>query len=326
MPEVNAGLKASKKLLVAQNLLLEMIVSGAPLDDVLGAMAAVIELRDQSARCCIFLPDPDGSTLRLKVAPKLPASFADSLKNLPIGPLAGACGAAAYRRERVIVSDVTIDPLYQHSKEPVRTYRLRSCWATPIISQEGALLGVIAIYRKRPHVPGQEEIGAIEEMVRLARIAIESVGREAERGAANGGRERTEQQLISSQDSYRELFENANEVMYTHDLAGRLTSLNKAGETVTGYSRGEAMGMNMTTLIAPEYRRLWREMLDSQIGGEAKTSYELEIISKSGGRIFLETGTRLIFRTGKPVALQGIARDVTERRRLAAHLLQSQKI
>jgi signal transduction histidine kinase/ActR/RegA family two-component response regulator len=52
----------------------------------------------------------------------------------------------------------------------------------------------------------------------------------------------------------------------------------------------------------------------------------LEVVSKSGARIWLETGTRLIFGMGKPVAVQGIARDVTERRRLEAHLLQSQKM
>src|SRR5579862_6002828 len=115
---------------MAQNLVLDMIVSGAPLDAVLRAMAALIELRDPSARCTIFLPDPDGSTLRLKVAPKLPESFARSLQGLPISPLAGASSAAAFRKERVIVPDVTVDPLYQHSKEPVRKYRLRSCWST----------------------------------------------------------------------------------------------------------------------------------------------------------------------------------------------------
>jgi two-component system cell cycle sensor histidine kinase/response regulator CckA len=313
MPEVNVAPKASKRLLAARNLLLEMIVSGAPLDDALRAMAAVIELQDQSARCAIFLADADGSKLRLEAAPNLPESFAHSLKSLPIDPLAGACGAAAYRRKRVIVSDVSIDPLYENSGEPVREHGLHSCWSTPIVSREGALLGVIAVYGKRPHVPRQTEINAVEEMARLARIAIE-------------GRKNTEQELISSQDSYRELFENASEIMYTHDLAGRLTSLNKAGEALTGYSRDEAIGMNMSTLVAPEYRVLWREMLDSQIGGEVKTSYGLEIVNKRGARISVETGTRLIFRMGKPVAVQGIARDVSERRRLEAHLLQSQKM
>jgi two-component system cell cycle sensor histidine kinase/response regulator CckA len=308
-------------LLEAQNLVLEMIVSEAPLEGVLRALTALIELRAAPARCSIFLPDPDGATLLLKAAPKLPESFARALDGLPIARLAGASGAAAFRKERVIVPDTAVDPLYQHSNEPVREHRLRSCWSTPILSQEGALLGIITVYRKRPHVPDQTEISEVEEAARLARIAIERLG-----GEAAAGQQRTERELISNQDGYRELFENANEVMYTHDLAGRLTSMNKAGEALTGYSREEAMGMNMSALVAPEYRRLWREKLDSQIGGEVKTNYELEIVKKSGARISLETGTRLIFRVGKPVAVQGIARDVTERRRLEAHLLQSQKM
>jgi PAS domain S-box-containing protein len=321
MPEVKAAPKASRQLLASQNLVLEMIVTGAPLEAVLRALTAVIDLRNPPAMCAIFLPDPDGSTLRLKAASKLPESFAQALDGLPIGPLAGASGAAAYRKERVIVSDTAVNPLYQHPSEPVREHRLRSCWSTPILSEEGALLGVITVYRKRPHVPNQTEISAVEEAARLARIAIERLG-----GEADAGRKGVERELISSQDRYRELFENANEVMYTHDLAGRLTSLNKAGEALTGYSREEAMGMNMSALVAPEYRRLWREKLDSQIGGEVKTTYELEIVNKSGARVSLETGTRLIFRVGRPVAVQGIARDVTERRRLEAHLLQSQKM
>jgi two-component system, cell cycle sensor histidine kinase and response regulator CckA len=321
MPEVKAALKASKQLLASQNLALEMIVSGAPLDDVLRAVSALIELRDPPAKCAIFVPDPDGSVLRLKAAPNLPESFARVLDGLPIGPLAGASGAAAYRKERVIVPNMAVDPLYQYSRELIRKHPLRSCWSTPILSRQGALLGVITVYRKRSHVPNQREIDAVEQVARLARIAIERLG-----GEADASRKGAEPDLISSQDGYRELFENANEVMYTHDLGGRLTALNKAGVALTGYSREEAMGMNMSTLVAPEYRRIWREKLDSQIGGEAKTTYELEIVNRSGARISLETGTRLIFRVGKPVAVQGIARDVTERRRLEAHLLQSQKM
>ena len=321
MPGVEAALKASKKLLALQNLVLEMIVSGAPLDRVLQAIASLTELRDPSARCSIFLPDANGSTLRLKAAPNLPESYARALDGLPIDPLAGAAGAAAYRRERVIVRDMTVDPLYEHSREPFRQHRLRSCWSVPILSQEGALLGVLSVYRKRQHIPDKIEIDAVDEATRLARIAIERLG-----GDTGSGRKGAEQELISSQEHYRELFENANEVIYTHDLTGKVTSLNKAGEAITGYNREEAMGMNMSTLIAPDYRRLWRERLDSQIGGETKTSYEFEIVSKGGARITLETDTRLIFRVGKPVAVQGIARDVTERRRLEAHLLQSQKM
>src|SRR5205823_12421025 len=135
--------KASKKLLEAQNLVLEMIVSDAPLEGVLRALLALIDLQNAPAMSSIFLPDAEGATLRLKAAPKLPAGFARAVDVLPIGPLAGASGAAAYRKERVIVPDTAVDSLYQHSSEPVRKHRLRSCWSTPILSQKGALLGII---------------------------------------------------------------------------------------------------------------------------------------------------------------------------------------
>src|SRR2546430_11899958 len=66
-------------------------------------------------------------------------------------------------------------------------------------------------------------------------------------------------------------------------------------------------------------------MLARNIGGEAKTVYELDYITKQGVRVPVEASTRLIFKMGQPVAVQGIARDISGRRRLEAHLLQSHK-
>jgi PAS domain-containing protein len=47
--------------------------------------------------------------------------------------------------------------------------------------------------------------------------------------------------IQESAERYRELFENANDIIYTHDLNGNFTSLNRSGERITGYSRDEAM-------------------------------------------------------------------------------------
>jgi PAS domain S-box-containing protein len=139
-------------------------------------------------------------------------------------------------------------------------------------------------------------------------------------------RKQAEEKLIASQERYRELFENANDIVYTHDISGALTSLNKAAEAVTGYSREEALGMNVLSIVAPEHRQMAREALERKIGGETKTTYEFDILCKSGARVPVEVSTRLIFKMGKPVAVQGIARDVTERRRFETHLLQSHKM
>ncbi|MCU1265963.1 MAG: Histidine kinase [Acidobacteria bacterium] len=138
-------------------------------------------------------------------------------------------------------------------------------------------------------------------------------------------RKRSEEALRSSEDGYRELFENANDIIYTHDLDGTFTSLNRAGERLTGYSRDEARQMKISDVLAPEYLSLARQMITQKEMGRAPTVYELEIITKDGGRVRLEVSTRLIFKNRKPVSIQGIARDLTDRKRSEEALRESQE-
>ncbi|MGH9719209.1 MAG: PAS domain S-box protein [Bryobacteraceae bacterium] len=132
--------------------------------------------------------------------------------------------------------------------------------------------------------------------------------------------------LVSSEERYRGIFENANDIIYTHDLNGNFTSLNPAGEFVSGYTRSEAMKLNLRDVVVKEHQQLALEMIARKIGGDPTTTYELEIISKTGNHISLEVSTRLIFDRGRPVAVLGIARDVTERKHLEAQLRQAQKM
>ncbi len=125
---------------------------------------------------------------------------------------------------------------------------------------------------------------------------------------------RAEEALRESEERYRELFENANDIIYTLDLEGNITSLNKAGERITGYSREEMLGKPIAQIIAPEYVETMREMMTRKMAGEKITTYDLQIITSDGRRLTLEVSSRLIYEQGKPVGIQGIARDVTERK------------
>ena len=139
-------------------------------------------------------------------------------------------------------------------------------------------------------------------------------------------RKRVEEILTTSEESYRDLVENARDIIYTHDLTGRFTSLNRAGEQLTGYTRQEALTMNFADAVAPEYLELAREMLARKIAGEPATVYELDIVTKDSRRLALEINSRPICRDGKAVGMQGVARDITERRLLEEQLRQSQKM
>ena len=135
---------------------------------------------------------------------------------------------------------------------------------------------------------------------------------------------RAEVSIRESEERYRELFENANDIIYTHDLQGNFTSLNRSGERITGYTREEVATMNVADVIAPEYLNLAREMIARKASEKVSTVYEIDIISKDGRRVRLEVSTRLIFSEGKPVGVQGIARDLTERKDSEEALRESQ--
>ena len=142
-------------------------------------------------------------------------------------------------------------------------------------------------------------------------------------------RDVTERKLIEAkirenEERYRDLFENANDLIYTHDLSGNFTSINRAGEIITGYSRAEAVKMNIATVVAPEFLEQAKRMTALKVEGKGPTSYELEIISKAGNRVSLELSTRLLYKDGKPVGVQGIGRDITERKRTEEALKASE--
>jgi len=126
-------------------------------------------------------------------------------------------------------------------------------------------------------------------------------------------RKRAEEINRKNEERYRDLFENANDLIYTHDLDGNFTSLNRAGEFITGYSRDEVTKLNVAEVVAPEFLDIARTMTARKMADERPTTYELEIIAKDGRRVPLEMSTRLIVSDGLPVGVQGIGRDISER-------------
>lgn len=136
-------------------------------------------------------------------------------------------------------------------------------------------------------------------------------------------REHTEMALRESAAHYWELFENASDLVYTNDMQGHLTSFNKAGERISGYARHELLGTDLAKLMPPESLARSRQMRVNKEIGTAWTTYEIEIIAKDNRCVPLEVSTRLIYRDGKPVGIQGIGRDVTERKRAEEALKQA---
>lgn len=126
----------------------------------------------------------------------------------------------------------------------------------------------------------------------------------------------------SLKERYLDLFENANDMVFTHDLQGRITSINRAGERLLQRRREELLRQNLLGWIAEDQRAAARAWLDQVVRGTELPPAEWDVLNAAGQRIKLEISSRVIEQNSKPPEVEGIARDVTERRRLERELLE----
>jgi diguanylate cyclase (GGDEF)-like protein len=168
-----AELTRTKEHLVEQGRVLEMIAAGAPLADILDQFTRLIESEMTGITGSILLLDKDCVHLRHGAGPSLPPAYRQAIDGVRIGPAVGSCGTAAHRGEPVIVTDIQNDPLWTDFRALAAQHGLRSCWSSPILSQEGTVLGTFAMYSAVVHAPAAQHTRLIGLATRIAGIAIE---------------------------------------------------------------------------------------------------------------------------------------------------------
>ncbi|MGO4871130.1 MAG: EAL domain-containing protein [Roseiarcus sp.] len=165
--------KRADALRDGQAQILQIIATSAPLEDVLDRLMLLVESQLTGIFGSVLLLDETGSRLRHGAAPSLPKAYIKVVDGMPIGPTVGSCGAAAYRREAVIVTDIMTDPLWADYKDLAAAHGLRSCWSTPILSHNGAVIGTFAMYSTTVREPTEVETQLTDVVTRIAGIAIE---------------------------------------------------------------------------------------------------------------------------------------------------------
>jgi PAS domain S-box-containing protein len=159
-------------LLRDQNDVLARIAEGAPLGETLDLLLRRIEARSPGMLASILLLDPDGVSIRHGAAPSLPETFTRAVDGAAIGPRAGSCGTAAFRREPVIAEDIATDPLWDDYRALALHHGLRACWSTPIMDSSGGVLGTFALYFRTPGRPAERHRELIGMATTTAAIAI----------------------------------------------------------------------------------------------------------------------------------------------------------
>ena len=168
------GVTDEKALECGEQNVEDLIAANAPLAEILSTLVCMIEVQSPGMLCSVLLLSPDGNHIQHGAAPNLPGHYVKAIDGSPIGPKSGSCGTAMYRGERVVVTDILTDPLWEDYRELAKGTDLRACWSTPILSRRGKVLGSFAMYYTKRQAPSGEEARLTEVATRLAAKAIEN--------------------------------------------------------------------------------------------------------------------------------------------------------
>ena len=213
--------KRAETLLGAQNRVLEMIATGAPLPKLLEFLLRTIE--EQSPTMIPALLLVENQRLRIGSAPSLPDSYRRALDGSPIGPTAGAVGMAAHFNKIWTVADIATDPNWTQFRDLALRHALRSCTVTPIAGRTGEVLGVVAVFYREQGQPPARDQSLSGLASRLAAIAVE--------------RRRAEEALRASEERLARTVETNADGILLVDRAGRVTLANAAAERLLGMPR-----------------------------------------------------------------------------------------
>ncbi|MBE0480943.1 MAG: PAS domain-containing sensor histidine kinase [Dehalococcoidia bacterium] len=194
-------------------------------------------------------------------------------------------------------------------------------WAFGLKVGASVLLGSVIVMIPRAVFVSPAPTDAIFESFTAAAIGVMLVVTVRAYRAVGAERDKAEDvitKLTISEENYRELFQNASDAIWVHDLKGNIIDANRATGEMTGCTVEQLRQMNVVEFLSPDAHVLANTIKDKLIRGEpVQPRYEQRLLNKvKGTDAIVQLTTRLIKQEGKPVGFQNIARDITEERKM----------
>ncbi len=263
-------------------------------------------------RCFLHLFSPDGKTIsevyEWQTEGLQPA--AESLEGRSVGEFAWAMGLL---REFGSICLLQVSDLPREAVVERRVWQrlgLQSLLVVPLVL-EGALAGYIGLATER-----REKVWASEQTRLLALLGQVFANLLV--------RQRAEEALLVSEEKYRTLIENLNDVVFALDTNGYIVYVSPSIERVAGYPPDEVVGEQFTRYIHPHDRdALLEEWAETSRGRMGR--YEFRILTKEGDVRQVRTSSRVRYEAGQVVGLTGILTDITEQKLAESALRESEE-
>ena len=153
---------------------LELIAQGKPLAEILDAGATWIDSQLSGLGCAILLIDRQEGLMRQASGPALEMGFAALVNGLRVGEGFGPWGAAAARREPVVVDNLRAEPSVNGLARGLEDLGVSSLWVVPLYRTGGdEVIGVVALYQSTQARPREGELELVTSMGQVLALAIE---------------------------------------------------------------------------------------------------------------------------------------------------------
>ena len=195
------------------------------------------------------------------------------------------------------IADVVEDASFTRSRE-ASLEGLHAALGIPIQSDR-EVLGVMAFLSREVRQPDEN---MLESMAAIGSQLGQFIQRK-----------RAEAALLESEERYRDLFENANDLIQSVAVDGSFLYANRAWRETLGYSAVEIARLNCLDIVHPDWKARWLETFGRVMSGEIIDRARADFINKSGKVISVEGSINCKFVDGKPVATRAIFQDITER-------------
>ena len=298
-------------LQAAQNHVLEMIASGAPLPRVLDELVRSVEAQAGGLQCAILLFDAATGTLRHGAAPSLPDAYNHAVDGLPIGHNRDAGASAGFLHDAVLIDNVQTDTRWSTLHAAALEAGIQAIWSTPILDAGGRLLGTFAVLSTEAGI----DIAAAEKIVDVATHTA-AIGIASAHSAAA---------LEASEQRMRLALHAAN--MDAYEYVPSTDHVHRGGEVARAWGLDtEGTGQQYLALIHPDEQEGVINALAGLTPDTPDYAVEYRLKKPDGSYIWVADWASAMFdEDGRIDRVFGVYRDVTGRRALEDELQQHQQ-
>lgn len=195
------------------------------------------------------------------------------------------------------IADIASEANFQR-REVAAKLGLHAAFGFPIIS-DSEVLGVMNFFSR-------EQSPYDEDLIEMIAYLGSQLGQFIKRKQAEAA-------LAESEERYRDLFENASDLIQSVAPDGRFLYVNRAWRETLGYSEYEVADLTVFDIIHPDSKAHCWQIFGRVMSGEKLDAVKVELITKAGQTISVEGSINCKFVEGKQVATRSMFRDITQR-------------